>query len=333
MKKILALIVLSIAMVSCYEEYLLDYPYTAIYFPFQQDVRSFVVGEGMKFDVGVALGGVRQNTVDRNVQFHLDASLIDSARLVALKYSSWGYINSAAKNVDTLRLLPLSYYTMTPSTTTMVIKAGWHNGVVTIKADSVNFLNDSLKTIMSTYALPFRIDDADADSILPAKRTNVVGTMFVNKLFGNYWHGGAAVVNRPTLSDTTIVYQTTVPVPENKIWSMTTVGPRTLTCNGYFNVTTAAGKKMINVVLQGNNVYLSPGADFPAATYTFAQEGACTFNNAKLLQNRKIMIKYSLTQLADPFYVYHCTDTLTFRNRIRDGVNEWQDENPAHYTK
>ena len=24
-------------------------------------------------------------------------------------------------------------------------------------------------------------------------------------------------------------------------------------------------------------------------------------------------------------------DTLTFRNRIRDGVNEWQDENPKNY--
>ena len=29
--------------------------------------------------------------------------------------------------------------------------------------------------------------------------------------------------------------------------------------------------------------------------------------------------------------VYHATDTLTFRNRIRDGVNEWQDENQEHY--
>ena len=27
----------------------------------------------------------------------------------------------------------------------------------------------------------------------------------------------------------------------------------------------------------------------------------------------------------------HAQDTLTFRNRMRDGVNEWQDENPLHY--
>lgn len=27
----------------------------------------------------------------------------------------------------------------------------------------------------------------------------------------------------------------------------------------------------------------------------------------------------------------YCIDTLTFRNRIRDGVNEWQDEHPENY--
>ena len=27
----------------------------------------------------------------------------------------------------------------------------------------------------------------------------------------------------------------------------------------------------------------------------------------------------------------YAQDTLTFRNRLRDGVNEWQDENPSHY--
>jgi hypothetical protein len=62
MKKILALIVLSIAMVSCYEDYIKDYTYTGVYFPYQVDVRTFVVGEGMKIDVGAGLGGVRQMT-------------------------------------------------------------------------------------------------------------------------------------------------------------------------------------------------------------------------------------------------------------------------------
>ena len=339
MKKILALIVLSIAMVSCYEEYLLDYPYTAIYFYLQQDVRTFVVGEGMKFEIGASLGGVRQNTVDRNVNFSLLPSLINKTRLTAMQTSSWGYIKNSTLPVDTLRLLPVSYYTMTP-TSVMVIKSGWHGGTIVIKADSANFLSDSVKTRIATYALPFRIDTADADSILPLKRTLVVGTMYENKLFGNYWHGGAALINRPLKTDTTIVYKTTVPTPENMIWTLTTLSPGVLSCNGYYKATTSATANQLTLVLKGNNIILSaatPHATYPkfttGATYPFTADGACTFNDAKLLQARKIFLKYTYTETVSPFYTYHCTDTLTFRNRIRDGINEWQDANPSHYSK
>jgi hypothetical protein len=336
MKKILALLVLSIAMVSCYEEYLLDYPTTSIYFALQQDVRTFVVGEGMKFEVGASLGGVRQNTVDRNVSFILDPTLITAARLTAMQASSWAYIKNATTPVTALQQLPATYYTMTPSTTTMVIKSGWHGGTVVIKADSAAFLNDSVKTAVSTYVLPFYITAADADSILEPKRSNIIGTRFENMLFGNYWHGGAALLNR-TLNpnvwqrkDTTIVYQTTIPCLENLIWTITTAGPSTLTCNGYANNTVTAGKKIMKLTLKGTQVYLTSGPDAP---FVITPEGACSFNNPKLLQDRKIFLKYTYVQTVSPFFTYHCTDTLTFRNRIRDGINEWQDENPSHYTK
>ncbi len=336
MKKILALIILSIAMVSCYEEYLLDYPTTSIYFPIQQDVRTFVVGEGMKFTVGAALGGVKQNKIDRNVSFILDPTLLTAARLTAMKSSSWAYIKNAVATVPALQLLPATYYQMTPSTTTMVISSGWHGGTVTIKADSTAFLNDSVKTAISTYALPFYITSADADSILEPKRFNIVGTRFDNMLFGNYWHGGAALVHRPLnpnlfhRADTTIAYRTLIPTQENLIWALTTAGPSTLTCSGYGNNTVIAGKKMMKLTLKGTKVYLSSGVDAP---YVITQEGECYFNNPKLLQDRRIFIKYTYTQTVSPFFTFHCTDTLTFRNRIRDGINEWQDENPSHYTK
>jgi hypothetical protein len=328
MKKILALMVLSIVMVSCYEEYLKDYPTTSIYFAIQQDVRTFVVGEGMKIEVGASLGGVRQNTIDRDVNFILNQELITPARLTSMKTSSWGYIKNATTPVTALEMLPANYYSMTPSTTKMVIKAGWHGGTVVIKADSVNFLKDSVKTKVSTYVLPFYITTADADSILESRRYNVVGLMFENMLFGNYWHGGSAVVNRPSKADTTIVYKTTIPTQENLIWSLTTAGPSTLTCNGFYQNTVTAGKRQLNLTLKGTKIYVSAGAD---ASYPFTQDGECTFNNSRLLQQRKIVLKYKYTDTKTPFYTYHCTDTLTFRNRLRDGVNEWQDGNPSHY--
>ena len=335
MKKILALIVLSVAMVSCYEEYIVDYPYTATYFFLQQDVRTFVIGEGMKFKVGVTMGGVSDNTMDRNISYVLDPALITPARLAAMKLASQGYIKDAVTPVAALEQLPSTHYTVSNSST-MVIPSGWYTGTVDIKADSVNFLNDSLKTQYSTYVLPFKITAApEIDSILPLKNYNVVGTRFENMLFGKYWHGGSALVNRASnpnpfqRADTTFKYYTTIPVPENRIWTLTTVSPQVLSCDGYFNATVTTGANHMTFVLKGNKIILTDGT---TTVQNFAPEGECTFNNAKLLQNRKIFLKYTYTDAASGF-TYHCTDTLTFRNRIRDGVNEWQDENPSHYTK
>ena len=61
-------------------------------------------------------------------------------------------------------------------------------------------------------------------------------------------------------------------------------------------------------------------------------QGASSFNNAKLLQKRQIFLNYRYVNTATG-YTWNCTDTLTFRNRIRDGINEWQDEDPSHYLK
>ena len=326
MKKILAFIVLSVAMVSCYEEYLLDYPITGIYFPIQQDVRTFVVGEGMQFKVGATLGGVRQNKTDRNVNFILDPELITAAQLAKMKSASQNHVKNPTASVTALELLPQTHYTLS-NNSVMVIKSGWHTGTVTVKADSTAYLNDSLKTCRtSTYVLPFYITDADADTILESRRSNVVGTIFEHMLYGNYWHGGSARVERPGKADSTVNYFTTIPTLENKIWALTTVGPQTLTINSYFNATSGSAEQM-RLVLRGNNVFLGALA---SSAFTIENDGQSTFNRSKLLQDRRLFLKYKFT---DPVsgYTYHCTDTLRFRNRIRDGINEWQDENPSHY--
>ena len=70
MKKTLIYLILSIAAVSCYEDYLKDFDYSSVYFPFQIDVRTYVVGEGTKIEVGTVLGGVRSNTNRPKCQFY-----------------------------------------------------------------------------------------------------------------------------------------------------------------------------------------------------------------------------------------------------------------------
>lgn len=325
MKKILALIVLSVAMVSCYEDYIKDFEYTGIYFPYQQDVRTFVVGEGMKIKVGAALGGVRENDRDRIVNFRLNPELITPAQLVKMQGAAQPYIKDATASVATLLQLPSNYFTMS-NTSNFVIKAGEHMGAIEIRPDSATFLGDPL-TLNANYALPFYITDGDADSIVSSKRWNVIGVKYENMLFGNYWHGGAAVVNRPNLPDTTITYYTEIPTPEVKIWTLSTVGPHSLVCNGFLDQAKPNGTEM-TLTLNGNQIAIESAA---GATNVITPDGESTFNRAKLLQNRKIFLKYKYT--AANGYTYHCTDTLTFRNRMRDGINEWMDENPSHYEK
>lgn len=329
MKKFIAFIVLSIVMVSCYEEYLKDYPYTAIYFPIQQDVRTFVVGEGMKFKVGATLGGIRQNTFNRNVSFTLDPALITPALLARMQSASQGHIKNPTAPVTAFQLLPTTHYTLS-NNTTMVIETGFHTGTITVKADSANYLKDSLKTCRTaTYVLPFYINSADADSLIQSKRSNVVGTMFEHMLFGNYWHGGSARIERPGKADSTVKYYTTIPMQETLIWSLTTTGPTTLVCNGYYKAATTASATQLKLVKKGTKIILSAAE---GSAFNFTPDGECTYNNAKLLQKRQIYLKYKYTDPASG-WTYHCTDTMTFRNRIRDGVNEWQDENPGNYDK
>jgi len=327
MKKILVFLFLSIAAVSCYDDYINDYAYSGICFPYQIDVRTFVVGEGMKVEVGAALSGVRNNTFDRNVTFELNNSLVDNALQLKMRAASAGYIKDYIPDpmVTTLAPMPANYYTLT-NTSTIVIKEGQHMGSIYVKADSANFLGDPL-TLNAKYVIPFSILTADADTILESKRTEVIGFRYENMLFGKYWHGGSALVERPLKSDTTFNYFTSITAVESQIWTLKTASPNTLYANGFFNQTTTKNEMLLT--LDGGNITIS---GLTGSTYAISPDGTSSFNQAKLLQNRKILLKYSYLNTGNG-YTYHCSDTLTFRNRIRDGVNEWQDENPSHYTK
>ena len=325
MKKIFALLIFAIAMVSCYDDYIKDYDYSAVYFSYQNDVRSLVVGEGMKIEIGVALAGVMKNIKDRNINFILDEDLITSDLLTKMKASSDSHIKTAVSSVTTLFPLPVNYYTLS-NTGTIVIKAGQHSGSVTLKVDSAAFLADPA-TIISTYVLPFYITTADADSIIELKRSSVVGIKYENMLFGNYLHGGVTTVKDATgTTINTINYFTTVNQGDTKIWKLTTVAPNAVASNGYSDKTSTSKKEII-LTLDGTNIIVSTAT---GSTNTYLADGTSTYNGAKLLQNRKILLNY---KYVDGDNTYYCQDTLTFRNRIRDGVSEWQDENPSHYLK
>ncbi len=325
MKKIFALLVLTIALVSCYDDYVKDFDYTTVYFPNVIDIRTVVVGEGMKFKVGVAMGGVMENKINRNVSFTLDNSLITPGVLLNMKASSYGYIKSAVSSLSTLQALPSNYYTLS-NNSTIVIEAGQHSGTVTLKADSAAFLADAA-TINPQYVLPFSITAADVDSILAPNRTAVIGIKYENMLFGNYLHGGITTVKDAAGTTIQVIpYYTTRSQGDTKIWNLTTVAPNAVVSNGYSDKTSTSVSEIV-LTLSGTDITVSTAA---GSTNTYQANGASTYNGAKLLQDRKILLNYMYVSGANTYY---CQDTLTFRNRIRDGVNEWQDENPSHYSK
>lgn len=323
MKKIIAVLIMIVALSACYEDYILDYEYDGIYFPYQLDVRTFVVGEGMKINFGVALGGVRDNDRDRVVNYQMDNSLISAKTLAEMQASSATYIKTSMATVTELKLMPANYYTLSDNAK-MVIKQGEYSGVVTVRPDSANFLNDAA-TIKSVYALGMRITSADADTVIKPKDYAVVAFKYESMLYGNYWHGGVTIEKDSTgavVAETK--YYTTVPQPEAKVWTLNTVEPFALTANGVSEVSSSVKPEM-KLTLNGGNVIVSA---MTGAKYQVEPNGASTYNQAKLLQERKVYLNYKYKKGNNWCYA---TDTLTFRNRLRDGINEWRSENPANY--
>jgi len=320
MKKIIFALFLALTLNSCYEDYIKDFDYSSIYFTYQTNVRTVVVGEGMKIEVGAALGGVMENKLDRKVNFTMDNSLVTPDILAAMQSSSLSYIKDNVAGLTSLIPMPANYYTIS-SNNLITIKKGLHVGTVEIRPDSVKFLSDPA-TLNAQYVFPFLITSADADSLLPSKNYSVIGLRYENMLFGNYYHGGVTTVKDAAGTVlSTVKYYTTIPQPDAQVWALKTIAPNQLVTNAISNV---AGS--FKITLNGSDIAISK-AD--GSTVDVQANGASTFNRSKLLQDRKIILNYKYANANGT--TSYAQDTLTFRNRVRDGINEWQDENPAHY--
>lgn len=318
-------------MTSCYEDYIVDNDFQAVGFANQTDVRTFVVGEGMRFSTGVALAGTVENDEERTVRYEIDNSLVNDETLSQMKSHSFSYISDLYAGIDELEILPASEYNLIPQGNEagkVAIEKGSHLGVIEVTVDSAAFLSD-VSRVSPKFVIPIRITDCDAAQLLEGRTTTVIGVRYENMLFGNYWHGGYTIVKDASGNEVDrIYYNTSIPQSDNLVWSLTTVGPFSLTANAVGNEVNSGSTAQMKLTLgDDDNITISP---VEGAKYVVEQDGECRFLRTKLLQERKIALKYKYERDGN---VYHATDTLTFRNRIRDGVNEWQDENPDHYNQ
>lgn len=327
MKKI-AMFAALLTLTACYDDYVKDNATQAVGFANQTDVRSVIVGEGMRFSTGVALGGVIDNTQERSIGYEIDYSLVSDETLRAMKSHLFTYIQDLTRPIDALEGLPADEYRLLPeggADGRVVIRAGSHLGQIVVKVDSAAFLADVSRTT-PRYVIPFRLTDGRGTGLMEGKTTSVIGVRYENMLFGTYWHGGVTVVTDAAGNEVDrIEYPTTVPQADTKVWTLKTVGPLALVADAVGGELNGSAAQLR--IEQGDGGTIAVRA-VEGAKYEVLPDGECAFNRAKLLQNRKIFLKYRYEKEG---LIYHATDTLTFRNRIRDGVNEWQDENPENY--
>ena len=302
-------------LTGCYPDYVRDYDEgTGVYTAYQYDLRSFVMGENESFDFTVALGGVISNDRDRKVKVVLDNSLLtsDLAQLAPEKnYPSFTALNAIlgagsfgnicqkyvtddvkAAGITALTPLPESYYKVS-GLDAMTIKKGRHTAAVTIKA--TDFIKEDPKVFAPYYALAFRIESADADHLDPEKSFEVIVVRCENKFFGD-WKSTSGTA----------------------VYTMTTKDDKSVYVNGL------APSKLVFTFNDDNTVSVS-SAD---PSLTIAAGATASFNGAKLLQDRVINVSFDYTYQGQTQTV---NEEMKFQSRVRDGVLEWQDENPENY--
>lgn len=273
MRKLLIFIVAVIGIFGCTKNPdFPDYKYTSVYFPLQTPMRTLILGEytsantldnKLQFNMGVAIGGRRENYQNEWVRFEIKESIID------------GFVFS---NGDTLKALPSNYYATSPASgEKVVIPAGSMEGKILVSLTQ-DFLSDP-NAFKNRYVIPLIITEKSAgiDTVLqgsPAvqnpnllvaanwniapKNYTVFGIKFVNEYHGNYLHYGIdyqldATENRLSTPDP--VKYSTYFVEQNVIWKLSTAGRNVLETSGVANSTSAKMKLTIN---SNNTVAIAP---------------------------------------------------------------------------
>ncbi|MEP5341592.1 MAG: DUF1735 domain-containing protein [Algibacter sp.] len=288
---LLLVIILSVASCSFDDFVENEFDFTSVYLPHPQIDRSFIMGEGMQIGVGVVLGGRLSNTEDVEVTFSLNDAIV----------------TDAGQDV-----LPSNYYELVdvegnPTDNKIVIKAGKTQGFVYVKADSINFLTDPV-SLGNNYALGFQLDNVvKADSILSERSSTMITFTYINQLYGDYVQTGEAI-RTGTLNDT-FVY----PAGITDVLELRMLGPDSLSCNGLANLR-GADKTMDIIVASDNTITIKTATDRGGIDVN--DDGGSFYNP----ETREITLNYSFDFNGTS---YVAKDILEFRNRVVDGVNQF----------
>lgn len=293
MKRI-QLFILSLALLSLisgckkYDSYLEDYDFSGVYFGTQKPLRTVVARDAMEIKFGVALGGLRENPADQWVKFRIEPGLL-----------------ATVTGADAFTLLPKAYYNLVLPTgdSTFVIPAGKTIGDLVLKMNKDPFTADPL-SVAKTYALPLRIYDTSADSILAGNETadakdyTIIVIKYVTPESGTYYVKGSEL-NTSANVTTTYSYGDII---KNKTRDLTTLSATGLEMGGIGTLNASAVNKLIITLGADKSVVLSTatggaavtdlGSSYNAASKTFSLNysyvvGANTFTVDEQLIQRQ----------------------------------------------
>jgi hypothetical protein len=286
---------------SCaYEDFKQDFPFSTVYFNNQKLKRNFVEDDINTIKIGVVLGGKWQNLNEEWISYSIS------------------YNGLASTPYDTL---PENYYTLS-NTEKFVIPAGEFIGEISMTINP-SFFADTLAA-GDHYALIFRILDTSADSILYQKDSLMLIVGFESRVFGNYYHNGQVILKDhiTEVPVDTISYHQEVPVT-NLVnnWSLVTKATKTVYSNGMAHYAPGPTKGFFIRVNNDNSLVLFENPDLITQGYNWQFEQN-TGQNLYDPESRKFYLNYKFTDITSGYDCY-ATDTLIFRNRILDGVNQW----------
>lgn len=287
---IIALIVLLIASCAYEDDYLnptLDK--TVAYFAsFDTYTRTMVVGEGLHFKVGAAMAGVLENTEDRQLQFEIPLPI-------------------EFEEGDTRVSLPTDYfnYNELSGAINTTIPKGEFMGYFTVRMDSTKFLSDP-NALLGVYSFPVKLINSSLDTL--GKDSITVSVKYMAGVEGFYLYKSKIVKKAAGVPDE-IIYQRYQNESDNDAWFLLTQGPFKVEANPAASSISSGVKFLMTV--NGTNVEyetLPGGIDVQA-----------NGENKYDASTRDFYLNY---QYEKDGYTYQVTDTLLFRNRIRDNVNE-----------
>jgi hypothetical protein len=338
MKKAFILIISIIGLAACENQpwSFEDYNLQAVYFPIQTPVRSLSLGEDridnsldkeFKFDIGVCIGGMYENSQNWTVDYVVDPSLVNKVYTLT---SPQVYTSN-----NQVYALPAQYYTLTP-TGTVTIPKGSFNGLIRVQLTDA-FFNDTL-ALSGRYVIPLKITDTSADSILQGKAAItgadprilsqwnpnqspknwvMYGINYVNAYHGTYLHRGRDVrTNNSTTVKDTIVFRNKY-VEKDALIKLVSTGRKNVITNGLGNKTGANLSMLINFANdQGAagdvTISKSPTSTFVVTGTGHYQDIASSNEIWTGLKWQSMYLVYSYN---DGTYTHQVNDTLVFRDR------------------